>query len=179
MVDIFRIAVERLVEIGFYNFLLPFILFTTVLYAVLKKTGMLGESPVIMGIVSVSAGLLIFGVPVILGSSIVQSLTAFLTQATIVILVLVVGFLVASFFYPNITEKLPEIFKPPGPGGLIIWITVAIAAAVGLFAVIGNPLKGLFKTIKVPGELLTLTAIVIVILVAFLIVAMTFGKEVK
>lgn len=177
MANIFQIAVERLVDVGFYNFLLPFILFTTVLYAVLKKTQILGDSPIIHGIISVSAGLLIFGVPVILGSSLVQPLTAFLTQAVIAILVFVVGFLIASFFYPNIMEKLPEIFKPPGPGGWLVWTVVGIAAALGLFQFVGKPVSQLFKAFKIPSDLLAMTVVVVVVLSIFIIITLTRQVE--
>ena len=177
MVNIFQIAAERLVDVGFYNFLLPFILFTTVLYAVLKKTGILGDSIIIHGIISVSVGLLVFGVPVILGSSLVQPLTAFLTQAVIAILVFVVGLLVASFFYPNIMEKLPEIFKPPGPGGWLVWLVVGLAAALGLFTFIGKPIGQLFKAFKIPGELLSMTIVVVIVLIIFIIITLTRQVE--
>lgn len=179
MANIFQIAVERLVDVGFYNFLLPFILFTTVLYAVLRKTQILGESPVIHGIVSVAVGLFVFGIPVILGTSITSGLTAFLTQGVIVILVLLFGFLISSFFYPNIAEKLPEIFKGGGPTTWLIWATVGIAASVGLFAFIKDPVQSIIKTAKVPGELITLTIVLAIIFVVFLIVALAGGKEVK
>lgn len=179
MVNIFQIAVERLIEVGFYNFLLPFILFSTVLYAVLRKTQILGESPLIHGIISVVVGLFIFGLPVILGTSIVPQLTAFLTQGSIVILVLIFGFLIASFFYPNIMEKLPEIFKGGGVGSTIIWITVGIAASIGLFGFLKDPIQKAISSAKVPGELITITVVLAIIFAVFLFVAMAGGKEVK
>ncbi len=179
MVNIFQVAVERLVEIGFYNFLLPFILFTTVLYAVLRKTKVLGESVVIHGIISVVAGMFVFGVPVILGTSIVPALTAFLTQGAIVLVVVLVAFLIASFFYPNIIEKLPDVFKGGGPAAWIVWATIAFAVSAGLFSIIGNPFKSLLKAIKVPAELMTVTVAIFVILIILLIVSMSMGKEVK
>lgn len=177
MVNIFQLAVERLVEVGFYSFLLPFILFTTVLYAVLRKTQILGESPVIHGIISVGVGLLVFGAPVIVGVNLAQPLTAFLTQGAIAILVFVIAFLVASFFYPNIMEKLPEIFKPPGPGGWLIWVIIGIAAALGLFTIAGKPISELFKAFRIPGELLIMTVTIIIVLIIFLMV--TLSRQVE
>lgn len=179
MVNIFQIAVERLIEVGFYNFLLPFILFTTVLYAVLRKTQMLGDSPVIQGIISVTIGLFIFGVPVILGTSILPGLTSFLTQGAIAILVFLFGFLIASFFYPNIIEKLPVIFQGGGPATWIIWATVAVAASVGLFAFLKDPIQSAIKAARVPGELVSITIVLAVIFIVFLVVAMAGGKEIK
>ena len=179
MANIFQIAVERLVDLGFYNFLLPFILFTTVLYAVLRKTQMLGDSPIIHGIVSVTAGLFVFGTPVILGADLSGGLTAFLTQGVIMILVVVVGLLIGSFFVPNLTEKLPEIFQKGGPVAWIVWATVGLAAAFGLFSFVQKPIQKALSLANIPGELITITVVLAIIFIVFMIVAMAGGKEVK
>ena len=179
MVNIFEIAVQQLVDVGFYNFLLPFILFTTVMYAVLRKTSILGDSVIINAIISVGAGLIVFGVPVILGSSITQSLTAFMTQSVIIILVIAMGFIVSSFFYPNLQAKLPEIFKEGGPATWLIWTVVAFAAAFGLFTFSGKAIKGWISSAKVPGELVGLTFVLVIGLIILLIISVGQGKEVK
>lgn len=177
MVNIFQIAVERLSELGFYNFLLPFILFSAVLYAVLRKTQILGDSPLIHGIISVGVGLFVFGVPVLAGVNLAGALTSFLTQAAIVILVFVVAFLIASFFYPNITELVERAFPKPGPGGWVIWTVVGIAAALGLFVFVGKPFRQLFAGLKIPGELLVVTIAIVIILVVFIILAISRQVE--
>lgn len=179
MANIFQIAVERLVDVGVYNFLLPFILFTTVLYAVLRKTQILGESTVIHGIVSVAAGLFVFGAPVIVGADLSGGLTAFLTQGAIGVLVIIIGFLIASFFVPNLNEKLPEIFQKGGPTIWIIWAVVGFAAAFGLFTLVQKPVQKLISLAKIPGEMITITIVLAIIFAVFLIVAMAGGKEVK
>ena len=179
MANIFQIAVERLVDVGFYNFLLPFILFTTVLYAVLKKTQILGDSPIIHGIISVTAGLFVFGVPVLTGVDLSAGLSAFLTQGVIIILVVLVGFLIGSFFVPNLTEKLPEIFQKGGPVAWIVWIIVGLAAAFGLFNFALGPIQKAISLANIPGELITITVVLAVIFIVFLVVAMGAGKEVK
>lgn len=177
MANIFQIAVERLSELGFYNFFLPFILFTTLFYAVLRKTQVLGESPLIHGIISVAVGLFVFGAPAIAGVNLAESLTAFVTQAAIIILVFVVGFLVISFFYPNVTEKLTEIFPKPGPGGWMVWSILGIAVVLGLFPFLKNSLGKAFEGIKIPGDLLTMVVVIVVVLVVFLIVTVSRGIE--
>ena len=179
MTNIFQIAVERLVDLGVYNFLLPFILFATVIYAVLRKTKILGESPVINGIISITVALFIFGMPVIIGINITAELTAFLTQAAIIIVVIMVGMLIASFFYPNIMEKLPDIFKGGGPTTFIIWGAAAIAGFFGLFKIFGANIGQALTPLKIPRDLLILTIVIGIIFVVFLVVAMSGGKEVK
>ncbi len=179
MANVFQLAVERLIELGFYNFLLPFILFTTLMYAVLKKTKVLGDSIIVHAIISLSAGLMIFGLPVIVGYNITESLTAFVSQVTIVILVLMMGFIVAGFFYKDIGEKIGEIFKAPGPGAWVIWVVFAFAIMFGLFSLLGKPIKQMFSSFNVSAELMGMTIVLIIVFVVILIVSIAGGKEVK
>ncbi len=179
MVNVFEIAVERLNELGFYNFLLPFILFTAIVFAVLRKTHILGDSVSINAVVAVSAGLLVLGAPVLLGGDLIHPLTAFMTQSLVVMLVIIVGFMLASFFYPNITEKLGEIFKAPGPANWLIWGTVALAAVFGLFTFIGKPIGTAISGAKIPSELISMVVIVFIVMIILLVVTIGAGKEAK
>jgi len=176
--NIFQIAVERLLELGFYEFLLPFILFTTILYAVLRKTQILGDSVVIHAIVSVSVGLFIFALPVIIGIGMVPALTRFFGQMTILLIVIVFSLLLASFFYPNLMERLPELVKTSGPLQFLIYIVIGIAAFFGLFGIATNFFDYLVKISGINPELVAISGVVIVVLVVFLLIAMASGKEV-
>ncbi len=177
MANFFEIAIGRLIELGFYNFLLPFILFVTLFYAVLRRTKILGESEAIHGIVSVTVGLFIFGVPVILGISLTQPLTIFLTQSAVAMLVFTIGLLIASFFHPNIMEDLPNIFKLPGPATWLIWVVVGFAVLFGMFSAAGDYVDSLIGSFGVPRELFLLTVALIVIFFVFLLVAMARAGE--
>ncbi|MBI2084110.1 MAG: hypothetical protein HYT70_00645 [Candidatus Aenigmarchaeota archaeon] len=177
--DVFRIAVEQLLALGFYEFVLPFILFSTVLYAMLRKTQILGDSIVIHAIVSMGVGLFIFALPVIIGVGIVPALTRFFAQMSILMIVLVFSFLVASFFYPNIVERLPEIVKTSGPLQFIIYMIIGVAGFLGLFSVSSDYLNYLIRISGVNFELVAMSGVVLVSLVVFLLVAMAMSKEVS
>ncbi|MBI2547549.1 MAG: hypothetical protein HYW23_03835 [Candidatus Aenigmarchaeota archaeon] len=178
MANIFQIVVERLLGIGFYNFLLPFILLSTVLYAVLRKTQLLGDSVALHAIISIAVGLFVFGSPVILGTSLTVPLTSFLTQGVIIILALVFGFLISGLFYPTLGEKLTDIFKE-GPASWLVWVVLGFAAAVGLAEFLINPIRSLLSTSKAPGDLLVVTIMFVVFFIVLLIVTMSAAKEIK
>lgn len=172
MVNVFEIAVQRLIDLGFYNFVLPFILFVTIFYAVMRKSKFLGESEVINGLVSFIIGLFIFGMPVILGQSMTVPLSTFLTQSAVAMLVFTIGFLISSFFYPNLMEALPSIFKVPGPATWIIWVVVIFAIMFGVFSVSGNFISNAVSEAGIPSELFFLSVAIIGVFFIFLLVTM-------
>lgn len=137
---VFEQAIERLIELGFYKFFLPFIIVAAIVYAMLRKSQVLGESPLINGIISISIAFFIFGLPVLAGVSLVKPLTSFFGQVTVVILIITFGLLIAGLFVPNLIEKLGEWIKG---GGIVWWMVVlalVIAITSGLFYFITSPL---------------------------------------
>jgi len=137
---VFEEVVQRLIELGFYKFLLPFIIISAIVYAVLRKTQIFGESPLIGGIISLSIAFFIFGLPVLSGANLVKPLTGFFGQVTIVILIISFGLLITGLFVPDLMGKMGEWVT----GGGIVWwmilLVVIIAVTSGLFFFITNPI---------------------------------------
>jgi len=137
---VFEQAIQRLIELGFYKFFLPFIIVSAIVYALLRRSQILGESPLINGIVSISIAFFIFGLPVLAGVNIVQPLTSFFGQTVVVILIIVFGLLVAGLFVPNLMGKMGEWIK----GGGIVWwmiiLVLVLATTSGLFYFITSPI---------------------------------------
>lgn len=106
----FEIVVRKLIELGFYDYLFPFIITTTIFYALLKKSKLIGESVVVNATLATSIAFLIFGFPVLAGITLSTPFATFFTQVTIWILVFAVGILIASLFYPNIQVFLTKYF---------------------------------------------------------------------
>ncbi|MBI2542839.1 MAG: hypothetical protein HYW24_01510 [Candidatus Aenigmarchaeota archaeon] len=176
MVNVFQIVAEKLVELGFYNFFLPFVLFSTVLYAMLRQTKVLGDSPTILGIVAISVGLFVFGLPVIIGVGVAPELTGFFGQMSVILIVFVFGLLIASFFYPNLMERLPDLVKGGGPLQFLVWAVVAFAALFGLFNFAGNFINFVVKTTSLQPDLLTITGVIMAVLIIFLLITIGGGR---
>ena len=70
MVSLFEEMVQRLIDLGFYDFFLPFILSTAIFYALLKKSKIISDSPLVNATLALSIAFLIFGYPVIAGISV-------------------------------------------------------------------------------------------------------------
>lgn len=138
----FAVVAQKLVELGFYSYFFPFLIITVILFALFRKSKVLGDSNVINGIVALSIGLLVLGFPILTGLTFETQLATFFTQISVWILLLVVAVIIASVFYPDLNKVLGEQFKHRS--FLFIMLAVAIAifvtsGMVSVFTNLGNP----------------------------------------
>lgn len=174
MANIFETVVRKLLEVGFYD-LLIFVISLTIFYAILRKVKILGDSPVVNAALAFSIAFLIFGFPVIVGFSLTLPLVTFFTHSFVWILVFFIGFLIASFFYPDLPKFLAE--KITSRSLLSIAITIGIATLVisGLVTVFWATPPGEEGGIGIPFDTV-ITAAGVIIFVILLIVAASVAK---
>src|SRR4030043_36624 len=103
---VFEEAISALVELGFYKFFLPFIIISAIIFALLRRTQILGESPLISGIVSISIAFFIFALPVLGGLDLVKPLSSFFGQISVIILIITFGLLISGLFIPDLMGKM-------------------------------------------------------------------------
>lgn len=182
MANPFEIVVQKLVELGFYDFFFPFVITAAIIYALLRKTKTLGDNPTTNGIVAISIAFLIFGFPVLTNITLGLQLSTFFTQATIFILIFVLAMIIAGAFYPDLTKVLMEHIRKP----IILYIMIVIAILVFLtsglltaFTNIGNPLvTGEERGSPIaPTEVFIIVAAVIVFIVVIFVAAAAFGGK--
>ena len=148
MTDIFEPVIRKLFDLGFGN-VIVFFLVSAIIYAILRKSKMLGESELVNGVISVIAAFLVgFWFPIITGVTLVPSLTAFFAQSTTMLIFIVVGFLFASIFYPNMTEMLMEQFKRR----TTLYTMIALALALLITSGLISTMWSLASVPKKPGE---------------------------
>jgi len=128
--DIFEPIVSKLLSMGIINAMLLF-LFAAIIYAVLTKSKLFGESAVINGVIAFIASFLIFIFPFITGVSLVNPLSIFFTQSMVILIFMMFAFLAASLFYPNLPKFLAEQFTHRST------LMVMIGLAIGLFILSG------------------------------------------
>lgn len=176
MVSPFEIAIKKLVEVGFYDILL-FVLSLAIFYAILRKSKILGESPLINAVISFVAAFLVFGYPVLIGFSLTMPLTMFFTQSFVWILIFVIGFVLASMFYPDMPKMLAEQFTKR--------TTLYVMLALGITIILMSTLISVFWTYPpaAPGaptpstDVIILAAGVIIFIVLIIIAAATVRGE--
>jgi len=175
----FEVVINKLVAIGFYEFFVPFLIMSVILYALLRKTKVLGDSNVLNGIVALSIGMLILGFPVLAGISFASELSTFFVQSTIWIMILVLAVIIAGVFYPDIWKMAEDQFK--NRHFLFIMLAVAIgifvtSGLVGVFVNVGNPaLTGQEpETPGPPADIVIIVGALIIFMVLLVIAAAIF-----
>lgn len=177
----FELVAQKLVELGFYNFFFPFLITSVIMFALLRKSSVLGTSNIINGIVALSIGLLVFGFPLLTGLTFATQLSTFFVQISVWILLLVVASVIAAVFYPDLGKFLGEHFK--SRSFLFIMLAVAIAifvtsGLVGIFTSVGNPAQT-GKEPEVPGppsDIIIVVAALIIFMIMIVIAAVIMRR---
>jgi hypothetical protein len=109
--DIVTPAMKWFFDLGFGN-VFVFILVAAIFYAMMRKSKIFGGSEVVNGAVALVASFFVaFWIPIYTGFSFISSMSAFFAQSTVFLLFLVISFLMASFFYPDLMGMLSSQFK--------------------------------------------------------------------
>lgn len=180
MPSLFEPLVKWMIEQGFYSFLFPWIITSAIFYGLLRKSKVFGESPVLNGVVSISIAFLIIGFPFLSQFSLALPISTFFTQATVFLLILVIGFIFASLFYPDLSKFLLEKFTRRTTLSILIVLGIALFITSGLVGVftygIGKPAEP--GTPSPPTDVIILAAGIIIFMVIIIIAgAMVMGGE--
>lgn len=154
MDSLFQPIVQKLIDLGFYEFFFPWLITAAIFYGLFSKSKILGESHVLNGAISLAIAFLIFGFPVVTGVSISLPLSMFFMQATTIILFLVVGFLFASLFYPDLLSFLPKAFARRSVLWIMIVAGVALFITSTLVTVFTQPLTNKTRQTSPTGEII-------------------------
>lgn len=175
MANTFDAVFSRLTSLGFFDIAI-FMLVTAIFYGLLRKSKILGESPVVIGTVSLSIGLLLIAFRFVTGMNILTPLATMFAQWTSVLLIFLFGFIGASLFYPDMLSWLPKAFHSRGMLVILIVIGLAIMITSGLvttfLATSSQPTPP--GTIPIPTDTIIIIAGVIIFMV-LIIVASSLG----
>jgi preprotein translocase subunit YajC len=124
MANPFELVILKLQELGFFTFLLPFILVAAILYGLLRKSQIFGppeRNVAINAVVAIVASFLVWASPIIAGINIEKELARFFVQSMIATLILMVAVLAAGMFFgPDLPKTIQEKLGAKYLGGLLI-----------------------------------------------------------
>lgn len=164
MPNYFELVARKMAELGFFNYLFPFMILLAITYAILRRSKLV-ENKVAAGVLSISISfMIVFGFPLATGFELASPLSAFFMQASVFILVFFIGLLIASFFYPDLAEKLPKFF--------VRRTTLFAMIALAFVLFISSGLVGVFITGLTGGEGRVSSDIIMLAVATFL--AITF-----
>lgn len=172
----FELVIQKMIDLGFYNFVFPFILTAAIVYALLRRSKFLGESVATNALVALTVAFLVLGFPVIVGFSFAVPLSTFFTQATIWVLILVIGVLMASIFYPDLMKILGETFTKRTTIYEMLALAVALFVTSGLVGVFTQPISapGKIGALTAPRDVIIIIAGIVIFIVLILIAASIF-----
>lgn len=134
--DYFELIAQKMSEFGFFDYLFPFILILAFTYALLRQRKFLGESPVLNGVVALSLAFMVtFGFQIATGFELGTPLARFFMEASVFLIIFVIGTLIASIFYPNMLEWLPTVFQHRSVLAIMLGLAVVLFITSGLVMV--------------------------------------------
>lgn len=138
---VFEPVIEQMVKYGVYDFVLPFLITTAILYGLLRKSQVLGASALLNGTVALCVGLMIFAFPYFARQiAFATVFSTFFTQFTIFTMVFVMALLVASLFYPNLQEWLASMFVRRTTLWVMMGLGIVFLTTSGLIQVLAAAL---------------------------------------
>jgi hypothetical protein len=125
-------VIVKLKGIGFFEFVLPFLLTAAIFYGLLRKSKVFGdphENVAVNAIVALVAGFMVWAYPVLAGVEIQNIISDFFFKSSLVILVVLIGVLIAGMFLPpDLPAKIGEVTKTgKGVGMVIVGGTIVCA----------------------------------------------------
>jgi len=148
-----------------------FILFFIVFYAILMKSKVLGSNAGLNGTVALIAAFLISLYSTFTGFSLIEPMSRFFTQASIVGLVFVAALIIASVFYPDLPKMLAEHFKSP----TILYILIPLALALLITSRSIWVFWAGFKAVPGTSSDVMILVVGLIIFVVILLIAATIG----
>lgn len=168
--NLFADMIESFGSSGVFDILL-FILFFIVFYAILMKSKILSGNAGVNGTIAIVIAFLISLYSGFTGFSLVEPLSRFFTQASVIVILFLVAFITASLFYPDLPKMLAEQFKSP----TILYILIPLALALLVTSRSIWVLWAGYKATPGPSGDITILIAGLLIFVVILFIAATIG----
>ncbi|MEM5811502.1 MAG: hypothetical protein QW641_00990 [Candidatus Aenigmatarchaeota archaeon] len=172
-----EIAIRNLEAIGFFQFILPYMITSAIFYGLLRKSQLFGDpdrNVVVNAIIALSAALLVWASPILLGiTNFEKMLSLFIMQGLSIMFVFIIGILIMSMFIgPNLPEKFAELIGNRKTAFYFSLAIIGILIGVGLLFTSGLtsilfPRGVIFG--EIPEEVIT-TIIVFIFIIAVVLI---------
>lgn len=136
MTDPFTITIQRLDELGFFSFILPFILSVTIIYGLLRKSKIFGdpkENVTINATVAITISLMVMAAPVLAGINVKESLAKFSIYSIVMLVVILSSLFALSFIAPN--GDIGSLLMKEMGGNKRVKLLSIVALLIGIFVI--------------------------------------------
>jgi hypothetical protein len=170
MVSPFEAIAQRLGDLGFYNFLLPWLITSALIWGLLKRAKLFGDDAVVINsVLSISVSFFIWGFIIFTGGEVGGPLSSFLSQMIFIGIAFLLIVLVGNLLVPGFNEKITEALPTSSVLWIVLTIVVIVLLGTGLIN-IGRIFYDLIATAgNVPGGDVGILIIAVLFLVVILI----------
>lgn len=137
-------VILKLKALGFFQFLLPFMLTSAVFYGALRKSKIFGDpdrSIIINGVIALVASFMVWAYPILAGVDVETRLASFFAQGMAVTMVTVLGLIISGLFLPpDLPKTLSDKLKTARGYSLIIIVGIVL----GFVVLVTSGLIGIF-----------------------------------
>ncbi len=139
-----ELTIQKMRDLGFFQFILPFILTAAIFYGSLRKSKIFGDpdrNVTVNAVISIAAAFMVWAYPIIAGVNIETQLATFFTHGMIATLVVMLGLIVSGLFMPpDLPKTLADKFK----GGRIWAVILIFGMLIGVVVLITSGIVGIF-----------------------------------
>jgi len=183
MADLFTAVIQKLQDIGAFNFLFPYILTAAIFYGLLRKSRVFGppdENVAVNGIVSIVVALMVLAYPILSGVPIGGLFSPFFTQALVVTLVFMVALMIMGMFLPpDLPKVLADNLLKGNKMGAMLIVGIFFGFLILFLSGLGNVLLGPNVIATLPSDTITVIAIILLIIVPILFIVWGGEKTAK
>lgn len=181
MASPFEIVIGRLKDLGFFEFLLPFLLSSAIFYGLLRRSQIFGppeKNVAVNAVVALVAAFMVWAYPVLIGVSIETQLSQFFFSGVTILLTVMFFLLIVSMvpIEGGLGKVLEEKFKK---GGLFLtFIIIGVIISIGIL--ISSGLTNTFFPQSIAGGIsqdIIMTIIVVVLMAVTVIGLASLGAE--
>jgi len=177
MANPFELVARKLGELGVYDFLLPWLITSAIIWGLLQKSKLFGENAVVINsVLSLSVSFFVWGFIIFTGGTNVgSSLSIFFMNMIFVGVVFTFILVLGSMFFPDYTSKLKESLPTETLFWIIVVIGLVLAIVAGLINV-GGTIYNLIRNIsKISGGDVGLVVVSIILLLLILLIVGGYG----
>jgi len=134
MSDVFSQLILTLHQLGFFKFLIPYILTLAIFYGLLRKSRIFGEpekNVAINATIAASAAFLVSAAPIIAGIDITSYLSGFLIYVMFVIFAMIVIWFIPHIFFPTLKDYNIQLNRKVFL--IVFFLSLTIFIIIGLF----------------------------------------------
>ena len=174
MATFFEIAILKLQSLGFFTFLLPFILTAAIIYGGLRRAQLFGEperNVAVNAIVAFVISLFVWAAPIILGINIEAKLSSFFIQGFSVSLIVLIALVLAGMFFPpDLAKSLGDKIKAPYFYGAIIIVALIVGGIILVSSGLATVLFPKGIGVKVSSDVFISIAVIIALVVSVAVI---------